>query len=449
METRANFAIVGLFTLAVLAAGFGFVWWFSGNAGRSERQAVRLIFTGSVTGLTRGSNVLFNGFRVGEVSAVQLFPDDPKSIFVTIEIDEGTPVREDTRARIEAQGLAGVVAVQLIGGRADAPALSAKAGQPLPTIFAERSEVQDLIETVRNVARRTDELFERAGRLIESNDRAIANTVRNVERFSQALGDNADNINRTLASITTAAEQLGPLGAQLESFSRDIAAIARQLDVERLNRTLANIDTFTGALAGSSGDVTRTLSEASSLVARLNQSAGDIAPLVSQLSAFSRDAAALVGQVDGSRIARSLDNFDRFTQALASGSGNVESTLRDAAALTAKLNRSADQVDEVLAAARGFLGTASGPGGQNVIAEIGSAARSIRALADNLDRRTAEITTGISRFTGPGLREIEALAGDSRRTLTDINRTLRNLERNPQQLIFGNRPAIPDYGGRR
>ena len=80
---------------------------------------------------------------------------------------------------------------------------------------------------------------------------------------------------------------------------------------------------------------------------------------------------------------------------------------------------------------------------------MADAAKSIRVLADNLDKRTAEITTGISRFTGPGLREIESLATDGKRTLTDLNRTLRNIERNPQQFIFGGKPPLPQYGGSR
>jgi phospholipid/cholesterol/gamma-HCH transport system substrate-binding protein len=40
MESRANYALVGLFTLAVLAALFGFVYWFnSGGAGRRRMCA--------------------------------------------------------------------------------------------------------------------------------------------------------------------------------------------------------------------------------------------------------------------------------------------------------------------------------------------------------------------------------------------------------------------------
>ncbi len=61
METRANYALVGVFTLAVLAAAFAFVYWFSGIGGNTKRAQVRIVFTGTVTGLSRGSNVLFNG----------------------------------------------------------------------------------------------------------------------------------------------------------------------------------------------------------------------------------------------------------------------------------------------------------------------------------------------------------------------------------------------------
>jgi phospholipid/cholesterol/gamma-HCH transport system substrate-binding protein len=381
METRANFVLVGLFTLAVLGAAFGFVSWFSGLGGSSDRREVRIVFSGSVTGLTRGSSVLFNGLRVGEVKDIQLFPDDPRSIYAVIDVANSTPIRNDTRARIESQGLAGVVAIQLLGGKVDAPALQAREGQALPTIIAERSEVQDLLETVRNVARRTDDLFERLGRFVDDNDKSIATTIRNVEKFSAALGDNADGVNKMLSSIALAAERIGPLATQLESFTRDLSEITRQVDVPRINRT--------------------------------------------------------------------LENIDRFATALGTGSGDVTKTLQSVAGITDKLNRAADQVEGVLKGAQAFLGSATGGEGQGAFADVGAAARSIRALADNLDRRTAEITTGFNRFTGPGLRDIEALANDGRKTLNDLNRTLRSFERNPQQLIFGNRPAIPDYSGRR
>ena len=103
----------------------------------------------------------------------------------------------------------------------------------------------------------------------------------------------------------------------------------------------------------------------------------------------------------------------------------------------------------MLKGAQSFLNTASGPDGRSALNEVADAAQSIRVLADNLDRRTADITLGINRFTGVGLRNVDSAVSDAKRVLTEINRTLRSFERNPQQLIFGGKPPLPQYNGAR
>lgn len=377
MESRANYALVGLFTLAVLAAMFGFVYWFnSGLAGR--RQDVRVIFSGTVTGLGRGSSVLFNGLRVGEVTRIELQPDDPRRIYAVIQVDSTTPLRVDTRARIEAQGLAGVVAVQLLGGEPASPVLTAQPGQSMPVIIAERSEFQDILETVRTIAKRAEDVLGSVEGLVKENAEPISNTVRNIEKFSAALGNNSDGVDKLMASFGQIAETVAPLSQKLGTLSEELTEVVKSVD----QRKVANI----------------------------------------------------------------VDNVDKFTAALGGSSGDVGKAVKDVASITEKLNKAADQVEGVLKAAQSFLNSEDG---QGALVEVGNAARSIRVLADNLDKRTAEITTGINRFTGPGLRDIEALATDGRRTLTDLNRTLRSLERNPQQFIFGGRPPLPQYGGTR
>jgi phospholipid/cholesterol/gamma-HCH transport system substrate-binding protein len=145
---------------------------------------VRVIFSGTVTGLGRGSSVLFNGLRVGEVTRIELQPDDPRRIYAVIQVDSTTPLRVDTRARIEAQGLAGVVAVQLLGGEPNSLCLQAQPGQSMPVIIAERSELQDIIETVRTIAKRADDVLGSIEGLVKDNAGSISNTVKNVEKFS-------------------------------------------------------------------------------------------------------------------------------------------------------------------------------------------------------------------------------------------------------------------------
>ena len=96
METRANYVLIGLFTLAVVLGVFGFIYWFQNIGGSGERSFYRVRFEGSVSGLRTGSSVMFNGIRVGEVTGLQLDPTKPQQVVVNIAIDKNVAVREDT-----------------------------------------------------------------------------------------------------------------------------------------------------------------------------------------------------------------------------------------------------------------------------------------------------------------------------------------------------------------
>jgi phospholipid/cholesterol/gamma-HCH transport system substrate-binding protein len=115
METRANYILIGVFTLAVIAGGFGFVWWFQRLSGSGTQVAYEVVYDGSVSGLRPGSAVLFNGIRVGEVSGAARH-EDPRKVVALISIAGTTPVRTDTKAGPELAGLTGVASVALIGG---------------------------------------------------------------------------------------------------------------------------------------------------------------------------------------------------------------------------------------------------------------------------------------------------------------------------------------------
>jgi phospholipid/cholesterol/gamma-HCH transport system substrate-binding protein len=142
-------------------------------------------------------------------------------------------------------------------------------------------------------------------------------------------------------------------------------------------------------------------------------------------------------------IQRTVRNFEEFSSALEPE--KVKSIIASADTLGKQLTASADRLDKLMASLDGVFGSGDITG---VVSEVTDAARSFRKLADNLDARTKEMSAGLSRFTGAGLRQYEALAADGRRTLEEINRTLRSLERNPQQLLFGRKPATPEYSGR-
>src|SRR4051812_2963178 len=100
METRANYAAIGFFTLLVIALAFGFVYWLKRLDESGIRSTMYVQFTGSVSGLESGGSVYFNGLKVGEVVRLAFNPADPNKINVEASVRADTPVKTDTYAKI-------------------------------------------------------------------------------------------------------------------------------------------------------------------------------------------------------------------------------------------------------------------------------------------------------------------------------------------------------------
>jgi phospholipid/cholesterol/gamma-HCH transport system substrate-binding protein len=198
MEDRAKFVLIGLFTFAVIAGAFGFVYWLHASAGAKESASYRVIFDGSVTGLRIGAPVLFNGIRVGDVTSLQL-TKDPAEVAALLSVDKATPVRSDTRVTLEFSGLTGIASVSLKGVLASSPPLEAKDDE-LPTLKAESNAGQDLSSAVR-------ETLGRADAVIAANQESLHKAIKNIEVFTDALARNSgkidtivDNANELIAT---------------------------------------------------------------------------------------------------------------------------------------------------------------------------------------------------------------------------------------------------------
>ena len=193
METRARYALIGLFMLAVIAASFGFVYWLENKGGFAQREVYQIKFQGSVSGLLVGSAVLFNGIRVGEVTGLGLNPDAPQDVIATITVDRGTPVRTDTQVAIETQGLTGGAAVSLRGGSSSALLTTAEGGGP-PTLIAAPQAGQDWTQAAR-------EAFQRVDQILAENSEALNSAITNIDTFSDALARNSDKVDGILAGL--------------------------------------------------------------------------------------------------------------------------------------------------------------------------------------------------------------------------------------------------------
>lgn len=192
MEIKARYRLIGLFMLAVIGLGFGFVYWLQNAGGLAERVSYTLHFTDTVGGLQVGAPVTFDGLRVGEVTKVVVDPDDPHLIVVTIGIDKGTPLRADTSVKIDYQGLTGAAAIGLTGGSSNLPKLNTMAKAPI--LVAGPSAGQGLSDMAREVLNRID-------KLVADNSGDLHDTIGNLKTFSAALAKNSDKIDTILSGL--------------------------------------------------------------------------------------------------------------------------------------------------------------------------------------------------------------------------------------------------------
>jgi phospholipid/cholesterol/gamma-HCH transport system substrate-binding protein len=194
METRARYVLIGLFTLAVIALGFGFVYWLNTTGGLREHVTYRVRFENSVPGLIVGSAVLFNGIRVGEVTNLHINPSMPRQVIATIAIDKTTPIRVDTEVNLEYQGLiGGSAAISLVGGSEASPTLNATPGAP-PLLVADPTAGQSTTNLARGVLRRLDTI-------LADNADALRSTIANLNTFAIALGRNSDRLDGIVAGV--------------------------------------------------------------------------------------------------------------------------------------------------------------------------------------------------------------------------------------------------------
>lgn len=190
MEIRAPYALIGLFVLVAIGAVFGFVYWMHNAGGLQTRTTYQVRFENTVAGLLRGAAVLFNGIRVGEVTDLQLSPDNPRLITATIAVATSTPVRQDTRVGLDFQGLTGVPVIALEGGSAQ---WSTPSGEQR-VLVADPLAGQSMTQAARDALRRVDSV-------LAENSEPLRDTIANLKTFSAVLARNSDRVDGILAGL--------------------------------------------------------------------------------------------------------------------------------------------------------------------------------------------------------------------------------------------------------
>jgi phospholipid/cholesterol/gamma-HCH transport system substrate-binding protein len=270
METRANYLLVGGFVLLLAAGLAAFVLWFAKLQFDVEFDRYDIRYAGTVTGLNEGSPVRYSGVRVGEVIVIQLDREDPSRVLVTIEVESATPVREDTEASLEIEGLTGTRYVLLSGGSVGSQPLRPEAGQKRAVIPFRPSTLERVLEGAPELLASANMLLVRGNALLsEENQANLSATLANLRDITgmlaerrETIGSLLDDAGETMTNLNNTAGSMNGLIVQLREDSRQLA--------DRADRAVIAVETLVATLDTSVAD---TAADAQSLLAEMHGSA--------------------------------------------------------------------------------------------------------------------------------------------------------------------------------
>ena len=253
METRANYVLIGSFTLAVIAAAIGFVLWFQSLHTTKQRGPLRVIFEGPAAGLRNGGSVNFNGIRVGEVISVKL--DNPRRVVALAMVENTAPIRKDTLVGLEFQGLTGVAAIALKGGEEAAPPAPLDE-DGVPVLTADPTRLQDVTEAIRGT-------LQNINRVVADNQEAVRNSLKNLEVFTQSLARNSERVDNVMARVDGVMGKADSLMLGLNSLAGGKDGGELTLKVKSIRELAEDFDKRSGALMTDSrrtlGDISRAV----------------------------------------------------------------------------------------------------------------------------------------------------------------------------------------------
>ncbi len=265
METRANFVLIGAFTLAVIAAAFGFVLWFQSLHTVKQRSPLRIVFEGPAAGLRNGGSVNFNGIRVGEVISVRL--DNPRRVVALAMVENNAPIRKDTLVGLEFQGLTGVAAISLKGGEVAAPPVPLDE-DGVPRLTADPNALQDVTEAIRGT-------LQNINRLVADNQEAVKGSLQNLETFTTSLARNSEKIDSIMLKVDGVMGKADSVMSKTDNLMLGLNTLAGGKDggellqaVKSIKELADDFDKRSGALMS---DGRRTLGDISRAVNNLDR----------------------------------------------------------------------------------------------------------------------------------------------------------------------------------
>jgi len=280
VENKANYALIGLFVLFALLAVVGFTIWLSGAQFNKQYDVYEVAFDGGVRGLSKGSEVRFNGLGVGEVTSLAYDRDDPNLVLADIQVTERTPIDVNAVAQLTPLGLTGMNYIEITPGTdPDAPLMIDLPGRGIKRIVGEASSVDELLTGGGDVVMAAQTALSRTNQLLSpDNVETFSQILRNVEAITASVDVSeldTSKLNDLMDSITAAANSIADTAKSIEGTSDSIDGVVQE-DLRGLlskaEGSLAGLDETISGFDGTAEGVDVLITDMRDAINRLSNS---------------------------------------------------------------------------------------------------------------------------------------------------------------------------------
>ncbi|SHG78634.1 MCE family protein [Marivita hallyeonensis] len=407
METRANFVLIGAFALAGFLGIFAFFLWFA-NVQLNQQFAYYDIDFDTVSGLSDASDVRFSGLPVGRVVDVGLSPEADGTVRVRVEIDASTPVRSNSVATIESQGVTGVSFVGISSGTPTSPLLLAASVDEVPMITPGQSVLQSLSENAPELLAETLDVVRDLRELIGGdNQQRVQNILENVEQSSASFAQALEDFSAVSGTVSSFAEGIDRFNTTLDSLTLEASGALASFQT-----TLDAIDALSADARLLIADGSTTLGQADTALATANAYIlEDLRPATEQLNQSIVDFET--------RFAALSENATGLIATYAETGEIANERLTETREILTAANDLIARIDETMAsvdvAARRFDGLIT-DGAEPLVTELRTATAEATAVIQKVrataDTDLAAIMEDIRTATDRAMQTIETVGSD-------------------------------------
>jgi phospholipid/cholesterol/gamma-HCH transport system substrate-binding protein len=278
LEAKTNYTMVGLAVIilagALIAAGL----WLSVGFEQKKYYTYAVYMREAVSGLNEQSPVKFNGVKVGFVSKIELNKLDPRQVEILLNIEEGTPITAGTAATLISQGITGNTYVGLSTNSSDLTPLTAAPNQPYPVIPAKPSIFNQLDRVLKEVSENVNQVSKKLDQVF--SDKNINNfnaSLANIKTFTQAIAANSDHLDHSLKNADVILKNIKKASHQFPEM------------VNNLNTGLIKFDKMSTSITKAGNRVASTMDSGKIAIDKISQQT--LPPVITLLRRLDRIAA--------------------------------------------------------------------------------------------------------------------------------------------------------------